>query len=407
MISGAMRGKGGDALARHLLKPENDSVEVIAPRGLGSPDLVGQVRELVALSLGGRTDSPCYHVHCDPDLAIEDNDGARRRWWHLFEQEFGLTSQPYCGAVHVKHARRHEHRVYGLVRRDGGVVDLAWDYIRREKVSRIVEHQFGLPPVPSKHARAIAHQLVADGRPEVARWLEAAGMLGIERPVAPLSPQERLVQERTGIKLGNVRAAALAAWHASTDGEGLRVELAARGLRLHAGRAGPVVVDAGGGTHLVTRLVGTASKAADGNRIPAAAVRARLAGLPLTQAGDGNGSVVGAARPAGHVVGGDPGGAGSAGGAGGLGAGRLGGGAEGPDGGRRGAGGRDPDAPLSRLRRLPAWRRGRLAARLSGLALRDSASRMKDIDRARASLGNGLARTDMHGVGQLAPPAPF
>ena len=57
MISGAVRGRGlGDALAKHLLKPENDSVEVIPPRGLGSPSLIGQMRELVALSLGGRTD---------------------------------------------------------------------------------------------------------------------------------------------------------------------------------------------------------------------------------------------------------------------------------------------------------------------------------------------------------------
>ena len=45
MISGAERGKGGRALSAHLLKPENDAVEVITPRGLGSPGLHEQLEE--------------------------------------------------------------------------------------------------------------------------------------------------------------------------------------------------------------------------------------------------------------------------------------------------------------------------------------------------------------------------
>lgn len=113
MISGATRGQGiGDALARHLLKAENERVVVVPPRGLGSTDLVQQLRELVALSAGGRTDRPVYHVHLDPDAGIADAAAARAWWWTLFETEFGLTGQPYCGVEHVKGGRAHEHRVY-------------------------------------------------------------------------------------------------------------------------------------------------------------------------------------------------------------------------------------------------------------------------------------------------------
>lgn len=294
MISGAERGKGGDALARHLLKPENDEVTVLTPRGLGSPDLINQVRELVALSLGGRTDRPIYHTHCDPDPSILDNDAARARFWELFEQEFKLQGQPFCGAIHVKHSRRHEHRVYSLVRPSGAVVDVGFDYLRRERVGRVVEYEFGMPvPTPSKHSRAIVRALREAGRGDVADWMEASGTTEAERPVARLSPQERLIEERTGIPLDNLRTAALAAWRDSSDGEGFLAALRARGLDLREGRSGPVVVDGSGTAHLATRLVGAAARRADGTRIPAAAVKERLAGLTLVKHGDDHGREAG------------------------------------------------------------------------------------------------------------------
>ncbi|WP_342163126.1 hypothetical protein [Methylobacterium sp. SD21] len=290
MISGAERGKGGDALAKHLLKPENDEVHVLVPRGLGSRDLIGQVRELVALSLGGRTDRPVYHVHADPDPAIVDNDAARARFWALFEAEFNLASQPYCGAVHVKHGRRHEHRVYSLVRPSGAVVDVAWDFLRRERCARVVEFEHGMPsPTPSKHSRAIVSALRQAGRDDVAAWMEASGTTEAPRPVARLSPQERLIETRTGVPLDDLRAAALAAWTASSDGEGFLSALRARGLDLRQGRSGPVVVDRTGTAHLATRLIGAAARRQDGTRIPAAAVKERLAGLTLADHGETNG----------------------------------------------------------------------------------------------------------------------
>lgn len=287
MISGAMRGQGeGDALARHLMKPENDEVLVIPARGLGSSDIRGQIQELRALSLGGRTDKPIYHLHVDPEDLIVDNAGARARWWSLFEREFGLTQQPYCGVEHFKKDRRHEHRVYSLVRPSGQVVDLAHDFARREKVSRIVEFEFGAPAVRSKHARAIERALREDGRHDVADWLQASGTMETERPVARATPQERLIEERTGIPLDDLRVAALEAWQASTDGPGFIEALRERGLDLRQGRSGPVVVDRTGTAHLATRLVGAAARRADGSRIPAAAVRERLAGLTLKDHGD-------------------------------------------------------------------------------------------------------------------------
>jgi hypothetical protein len=400
MISGAMRGQGeGDALARHLMKPENDEVLVIPARGLCSPDIRGQIQELRALSLGGRTDRPIYHLHVDPEDAIQDNAGARARWWALFEAEFRLQGQPYCGVEHYKKDRRHEHRVYSLVRPDGRVVDLAHDFARREKVSRIVECEFGAPAVASKHARAIERALRQDGRHDVADWLVASGTLEAERPVARLSPQERLIQERTGVPLDDLRAAALAAWRESADGAGFLAALRRRGLDLREGRSGPVVVDGTGTAHLATRLIGAAARRADGTRIPAAAVRERLAGLTLKAHGDDHG------RQAGRDPQRDPGAAALGGGLGhGPGAGRDAGGAvahRDPDGahavgGRRGGGG--VEHALDRIvARAPAVR---LRARLRFMAParnRDLAEALDSVRARRWIAVPGMA-TDIWGL---------
>lgn len=288
MITGATRGQGrGGALVRHLLKEDNEAT-LLPSRGLGATTLAEQVREIVALSASGRTDRPVYHVFCSPDPSIPDNAAARRRFWMLFEAEFDMAGQPYCGVEHRKGGRTHEHRVYGLVRSSGRVVSLAWDYARREKCGRIVECEFGMAAVPSKHARAVATRLRQDGRHDVADWLVASGTTTRERPVAPLTPRERLVGERTGIALDDVRRVVLAAWRAAADGPGFAAALRERGLDLRRGRAGPVIIDAGGGVHSATRLLGAASRRHEGQRIPAATVKAFLADLDIKGVNDGN-----------------------------------------------------------------------------------------------------------------------
>ncbi|TXM95313.1 hypothetical protein FV223_01270 [Methylobacterium sp. WL116] len=386
MISGATRGQGlGSALARHLMKAENDQVTVIPARGLGSATLARQIQELVAGSLGGRTDRPVYHVHCDPDPGISDNVAARKRWWALFEGEFGLTGQAYCGVEHLKSDRLHEHRVYSLVRPSGAVVDLAWDYPRREKCGRIVEFEFGLSPVASKHARSILRRLRAEGRDDVAAWLEASGTAGTARPIAPLTPTERLIQDRTDVALDDVRRAALEAWRASDDAAAFIAALKAHGLGLREGRVGAVIVDASGTAHLATRVLGAAARRFEGMRIPAADVRARLADFEPKETRHGSRDRA-APRQAGPGVGGHPGVIGAVGGRDGdVGLRRPGRDLERPHGGGRGRDGRDPGAALGRLRALPAGRALILHRRLTALDI-TIARCAADVEHARSAL---------------------
>lgn len=384
MISGATRGTGvGTALAKHLMKDENE-VTVLPGRGLGSATLEGRIAELVALSAGGRTDRPVYHVHCSPDPSIAGETAARARFWVLFEREFGMEGQPWCGVEHVKKLRRHEHRIYTVAKLDGGIVDLRFDFIRREKIARIVEFEHGMAPVPSKHARAIVVALRRDGRDDVVDWLVAAGMTTIARPVAPLTPRDRLVQERTGVDLDDVRRAALAAWRASKDGEGFLAALRERGLDLRQGRVGPVVVDQAGTAHLATRVIGAAARRFEGERIPAAAVKVRLNGMELEVYRNGSdGNLAKAGRP-GSAPARDRGRSGATG-AGGLHLRRPGGDVVGPDAGGGGRDGRRPGDPLERLRTCTAARGAVLRRRLTHLDV-SIGPYLAAADRARAAI---------------------
>ncbi len=378
MITGAKAGKGGRALSAHLLKAEaGQVVEAVTPRGVVSRgDLHAQLREIVAGASHGRTGKPCYHVHADPPPTAPDCQTVLTAWWQAFEIEFGLERQPYVGAQHLKYGRRHEHRIYGLVRADGRAVDTSMDFQRRTYVSIIVGHRLGLEPAPTPHARAVAYRLAQEGKDDVVRWMAGHGLIDADRPIAPVTPEERLVEARTGIALADIRARCLAAWNASHDGIGFQRELAARGLTLRQGTVGPVVVDESGTAHSVTRAIGAASRIATGNRIAAAAVKARLAGMHLKEVDHGS---VGRNLARSAVSLSDPDGAARSPGAGGGRGGRS-------DLVERGPGGSRPGGEQAGRRGDPSPGRGLFAARSGRRAY------------ARARLASALVDVDWRSV---------
>lgn len=276
VIAGATRGAGGAALARHLLSRKGgQEVRVLGARHLIATDLSGQIRELVASARHGRTDRPIHHVHVDPPPGF-DAESVMKSFVTHYEREFGLREAARCGVRHGKKGRTHCHLVYSLVRPDGRVASLSHEYARREKVSRIVEFECGLPWTKGKHNRAVHAALMQEGREDVAAAMEAGGLLSGSRPVADQTPREREQAERTEIPLADVRSAALAAWRASDSAAAFEIALSEHGLRLAAGDRGVVVIDRSGGTHSLTRILSAAARA-EGGRITTADVRQRLA----------------------------------------------------------------------------------------------------------------------------------
>lgn len=279
MLAGATRGKGGRGLSRHLSSTTSGQVvRILENRHLDSVNVRDALRELVAGSAHGRTDRPVHHIHVDPPIGAE-SEALFDRWCELYEHEFGLQDAPRIAVEHEKKGRRHRHYVYSLVDDNGRVVDLSWEKARREKISRIIEHEFGLPFVPGRHNKAVIKALRAEGRADVAAAMETAGLHKVARPSA-ITPEQRHQAERTGIAPKEIGARALMAWKSSDTDTALEAASAAVNIRYAMGDKGPVIVDETGAATLATRLLGAASKAA-GERIPAAVIKARLAGLHL------------------------------------------------------------------------------------------------------------------------------
>jgi hypothetical protein len=280
MIAGATRGAGGSALARHLLKRQGgQEVTVMPGRNLAAEDLPGQLRELVAIAARGRTSRPVHHLHVDPPPDCTDPDSVIATFLDHYEREFGLEDAQRCGVFHTKGGRKHAHVVWSLVREDGSVVSLAHDHARREKISRIVEFEHGLPMTKGKHNRSAARALRAEGRADVAVAMEAAGLLSGKRPVAHSTPRQRAQAERTAVTLDEIRTQTLAAWKVSDDAMSFAVALHSWGSIVAAGERGLVLVDRAGGTHSLNRVLAAAAREAGEDKITAAAVRRRLAGI--------------------------------------------------------------------------------------------------------------------------------
>jgi hypothetical protein len=291
VVSGATLGRGGRKLARHLAdrrsRKQNEIVRFGATRGLMADDVESAVMELTMLASHARSRQPLYHVHVDPEL--EWTPAQYRRYWQLFEREFGLEKQAFVEAIHDKHGRRHFHRVYSRVKHDGTVVRLSHDFARREKVGRTFEVEFGGRLLQGRHNKAVVAALEREGRGDVAASIRAAGLTDGPRPEAPLTPAQRHQTERTQINLVAIPEIALKAWQEVATEE-LVAEFASQGLRLCRGDQGPVLIDLAGGVHSLTRAIGKAS-ATRGGRIRAAEVRQRISELKLphlNEEGDNN-----------------------------------------------------------------------------------------------------------------------
>lgn len=282
MIAGATRGAGGAPLGRHLANAvKNEVVELLEGRGLVAEGIGDQVKELTDMASHARTLTPLYHVHADPEPGTPWDDATRSRYWRRFEQEFGFERQPFAAVRHVFDGRGHEHRVYKRTLTDGTAIRLDHDYARIEKINRLHEFEEGHRLTPGAHNRAVAAAFEREGRRDIAQRMRDLGFDTMPRPRAPLTPQERHMQERTGILQGDVDVRALAAWKAGDGSQARRAALEDAGFRLAMGDKGAVLIDEGGGIHSLSKILGRASKAGGEERIGAAEVRGAIAGLDL------------------------------------------------------------------------------------------------------------------------------
>lgn len=147
ILKGNARGGARD-LALHLLKEENEHVELYELRGFVSETLPGALNEAYAVSKGTRCKQFLYSLSMNPPpdekVPTETFLNAAER----IEERLGLTDQPRAIVFHEKEGRRHAHIVWSRIDADEmKAIQLSFDHDKLMGVSRelYLEHGWRMP----------------------------------------------------------------------------------------------------------------------------------------------------------------------------------------------------------------------------------------------------------------------
>jgi hypothetical protein len=115
MILKASQRGGAKALGQHLLKAENEQVEVHEIRGFVSDNLMGAMKEAQAVAKGTRCKQFLFSVSLNPpeteSIGVEAFEAAIEK----IEEANGLSGQPRMIVFHEKEGRRHAHAVWSRI----------------------------------------------------------------------------------------------------------------------------------------------------------------------------------------------------------------------------------------------------------------------------------------------------
>ncbi|WP_019960652.1 relaxase/mobilization nuclease domain-containing protein [Woodsholea maritima] len=237
MILHGNQRAGARDLALHLLKEENDHVQVHELRGFASDDLPGALNEAYAISRGTRCKQFLFSLSLNPPkherVSTEVFEAAIDRT----EERLGLTGQPRAIVFHEKDGRRHAHAVWSRINAEEmKAVQLSHTHHKLREVSRELyrEHGWemprGLVDSAARDPRNFSHD----------QWQQA---------------------QRQGKDPRAIKAALHDAWTVSDSRPALLAALEERGYRLARGdRRGFVAVDTNGEIYSLPKWAGVKTK---------------------------------------------------------------------------------------------------------------------------------------------------
>lgn len=242
ILVGNQRGGGRD-LAQHLVKPENERVEVAELRGFVADDLDGAFRETCAISRGTRCKQYLFSLSLNPPKDAEVSNEAFFGAIGQAEARLGLEGQPRAVVFHEKRGddgrlRRHAHAVWSRIDTDEmKAIPLPHAKRRLQDVARDLYHDHGwtMPP-------GLARKGARDPRTfTLAEWQQA----------------RRIKEDPRAIK-----TAFQDAWAISDSRAAFAHALQERGYRLARGdKRGYVAVDRHGEVHSIAKRVGVKTRA--------------------------------------------------------------------------------------------------------------------------------------------------
>lgn len=236
ILVGNQRG-GAKNLALHLLKDENDHVQVHELRGFASDDLVAALNESYALSRGTRCRKFLFSLSLNPPPEARVETAQFEDAIERAEERLGLCGQPRAIVFHEKEGRRHAHAVWSRIDTDEmKAVPLPHTKRKLRDLARemYLEHGWTMP-------RGFADSKLRDPRNfTLAEWQQA----------------RRADRDPRAIKV-----ALQECWAVSDTRQSFEAALRAHGFRLARGdRRGFVALDHRGEPFAVARAVGLKTK---------------------------------------------------------------------------------------------------------------------------------------------------
>ena len=114
ILKGSQRG-GARNLASHLLKQENEHIDLVELRGFIANDLTGAFDEARAIAQGTQCRQFLFSLSLSPpEDQIVPAEGFQEAT-NAIEKRLGLEGQPRAIVIHEKEGRRHAHAVWSRI----------------------------------------------------------------------------------------------------------------------------------------------------------------------------------------------------------------------------------------------------------------------------------------------------
>jgi len=147
ILIGNQRG-GSKDLALHLMKEENERVELHELSGFMSDDLMGALNEAYAISQGTKCKQFLYSLSFNQPPNEQVSTRGFEAAIEQAEKRLGLEGQPRAIVFHEKEGRRHAHTVWSRINIDEmKAVQMSFDHKKLNALSRelFIEHGWKMP----------------------------------------------------------------------------------------------------------------------------------------------------------------------------------------------------------------------------------------------------------------------
>jgi hypothetical protein len=198
ILIGNQRG-GAKDLALHLLKQENEHVEVHEVRGFASHNLMAARNEAYAISRATRYKQFLFSLSLNPPKSENVSTETFKQAIDRAEEKLGLNDQPRAIVFHEKNGRRHCHAVWSRIKLDEMKgVQLSFSKRRLIDLSRelFLEHGWTMPEgLKHSHARDPRNfrwrngsrpRRLAKTQSRSRQYFRNAGRLGKHRTILPM-----------------------------------------------------------------------------------------------------------------------------------------------------------------------------------------------------------------------------